>query len=711
MKKVEGKAKLELLLELSKRYRSGYHNKVVEYATLALTLARELEDSRSESRALGLISGGNLALIKFNDALEYGREAISAARRSRDKPYSAQLFEHMGSIYIELDSMDKALNYSLWSMKIWEELGDGVQFAYGLINIGVVYARFKKHRESADYYLKALAAFKAVNDRTGIALSLNNIGGAYNGTGDFEKALKYMDLAVDAFKEAGYQLRAARAYMGIGHIRLRQKEFHRALEDFYKALKLSEKIRDIQGIVAAYIYISRCLLEVKKYTESIAAIKKALPIAIRAGYGRHTIDLLVGLAKLYSILKNDEEGIKYLSQALKVAEKNDLKSLGTIILEAFFKTYARMGNYELAYNYYHGNVVLETTIREMLSIGEVRQLKLIKEKKKKEKEIEILEKDNQIRELNLERTTITRNIFIVGFILVSAILGLLVHKYLYLMAFWKKEKYMGRYRLLEKIGSGAMGTVYKARSVVDKTQLAAVKVLKEELQDNEKIKKRFLREGVIIDKLEHPNIIRIIERGEYKHRFFTAMELLEGETLEARLEKAGQLPVSTTIQIAAQIAEALAVIHQKNIIHRDLKPDNVMLLRTNGNRDTVKLLDFGLARMEIQTRLTESGNFIGTLQYISPEQILNSDSTTKNDIFSMGVMTYRMLTGESPFPGETAIEVMRRIVGTEPPPLSGSVGSIPGRLSLMVMKMVSKDPDQRPSAESVRRTFEEVSSS
>jgi serine/threonine-protein kinase len=222
------------------------------------------------------------------------------------------------------------------------------------------------------------------------------------------------------------------------------------------------------------------------------------------------------------------------------------------------------------------------------------------------------------------------------------------------------------------------------------------------LFSDENSKKRFKQEAVIIDKLEHPHIIKIIERGESGRQLFTAMEYLEGKTLESKINENKQLSINECLHIMVQISDALVFIHGKNVIHRDLKPANIMLVQNNGSPDFVKLLDFGLARMEFQTRLTRSGNFIGTLEYMSPEQLLNADSSPANDIFSLGVIFYRMLSGVNPFQGETIIEIMREVIKKEPFELLVSRPGIPGKLDYLVMKMMDKRPEQRPSAEAIR---------
>jgi serine/threonine-protein kinase len=265
-----------------------------------------------------------------------------------------------------------------------------------------------------------------------------------------------------------------------------------------------------------------------------------------------------------------------------------------------------------------------------------------------------------------------------------------------LFSFWKTQKYIGQFRLMEEIGSGGMGTVYKAHSLRDKTETAAVKVLKPELFKDESSKKRFRQEAVIIDKLDHPNIIKIFERGEYKEKLFIAMEFLQGKTLDVKIDEEGQMDLKECFHIMEQISDALLLIHGKEIIHRDLKPSNIMLIERDGDADFVKLLDFGIARMKFQSRITRTGVLMGTLNYMSPEQLAHSEFSPASDVYSLGVTFYEMVTGKIAFPGDTANDIMKQVLDTTPIEPGRFRSDIPGELNDLIMKMLEKDKESRP---------------
>jgi len=276
-----------------------------------------------------------------------------------------------------------------------------------------------------------------------------------------------------------------------------------------------------------------------------------------------------------------------------------------------------------------------------------------------------------------------------------------INRYLSLASFWKIHKYVGKFKLLDKLGSGGMGTVYKAENTMEKGEKVAIKVLREELFEDEKNRKRFKQEAAIIDQLDHPNIIKVYERGQSRRTMYIAMELLEGKTLTKKIEEESPLDLFEGLHIMVQVTDAVAKIHSKDIIHRDMKPDNVMLVERDHDPNFVKLLDFGLAKMQHQTRLTQTGMVIGTINYMAPEQIAGTEVSGAADIYSIGVMFYEMLTGKKPFEGETSIDIMKEIIEKIPVEPVRCRGEIPLELNELVLRMMSKKKAERPNAEEV----------
>src|SRR6185503_12352117 len=227
---------------------------------------------------------------------------------------------------------------------------------------------------------------------------------------------------------------------------------------------------------------------------------------------------------------------------------------------------------------------------------------------------------------------------------------------------------LGPYTIQAPLGAGGMGEVYRARDARLNRDVA-IKVIPPSVADNPAALARFEREAHAIAALSHPNILTIFDVGHSDGRPFAVMELLEGETLRARLAQ-GPLPVRKAVEIAALIARGLAAAHDKQIAHRDLKPENVFLTPTGG----VKILDFGLARDtsadSALTRLesptmapaTTPGTVLGTVGYMAPEQVRGEPADQRSDIFALGCVLYEMLTGARAFARETAAETMAMIL-------------------------------------------------
>jgi len=257
---------------------------------------------------------------------------------------------------------------------------------------------------------------------------------------------------------------------------------------------------------------------------------------------------------------------------------------------------------------------------------------------------------------------------------------------------------ISHYKVIEKIGQGGMGEVFLAQDTTLDRKVA-LKFLPEEMQQDSTAKKRFLREAKSAAALDHPYICHIHEVGEVEGQSFISMEYVQGETLKDKLAK-GPLLLNDALEKATEVAEALEEAHKQGIVHRDLKPSNIMLTP----QGHVKVMDFGLAKrvttaegqeQDITTALTKQGSTLGTVPYMSPEQVRGQVMDTRSDIFSFGVVLYEMLTGVNPFKGDTSVDTSHAILGETPPPLTRYTEEIPVLLQHTVKKMLAKEPDQR----------------
>lgn len=253
-----------------------------------------------------------------------------------------------------------------------------------------------------------------------------------------------------------------------------------------------------------------------------------------------------------------------------------------------------------------------------------------------------------------------------------------------------RKRKISHYRLLELIGEGGMGEVFKALDLNSK-EVVALKLLSPELLQDQENRSRFIREGQTMRSLKHPNIVETYEFGETDDQGFIAMEYLPGGTLQDCLQEHFPLPQSELRRIVEQICFGLQQIHSQGIIHRDIKTANIML----DAEKNIRIMDFGLSRSPIVTSMTSLGTAMGTLGYVAPEQITNINVDHRTDIFSLGVVLYELLTNELPFKGQNEMALIHSIFNTVPTPPSEIRPEISPEMDALVERCLAKEPEQR----------------
>ncbi|MFQ5753319.1 MAG: protein kinase [bacterium] len=248
---------------------------------------------------------------------------------------------------------------------------------------------------------------------------------------------------------------------------------------------------------------------------------------------------------------------------------------------------------------------------------------------------------------------------------------------------------ISHYKILNKLGEGGMGVVYKAMDIT-LGRIVALKFVSAEMATNESTKHRLMREAKACASLNHPNINTIFEFVEAEDRSFIVMEYIEGKTLQ-ELVNQKHFEVEEVLEIALQVVDALDVAHKQGIVHRDLKSANIML----DVHDRVKIMDFGLAKLSRGSLLTQTGATLGTAAYMSPEQAQGEEVDLRSDIYSIGVVLYELLTGELPFKEAHQLAVMYSIVHEAPNPPRELNPAIPAELEAVVLKAMEKDPNDR----------------
>ncbi|MCP5107013.1 MAG: tetratricopeptide repeat protein, partial [bacterium] len=734
---VSGKDKNKILLKLSAKYLASSPAKAVEYGKRALKLSQEIKDTAAEAQALQRVGNGFYYQSENKKALDNYQQSLAISRRRGDKNAVADTLNNMGLVYGNMREYQKALEYHFQSLKIVEEtegdkkgiarsytnistvylksgdydnaleyrqkllrvneeMGDKKETASALSYIGQVYWMLDDYDKVLEYNLKSLEIKEELGDKYGTARSLNNISIIHARINNIKKAIEYSERSLKILEEIGDKKHIASSLNNIGNLHTDQDMYEKSLQYHFRALKLREEANDREGISTSTTNIGKSYLGLEKYDKALVYMEKAVALDRELGDKASLATSLVNIGVLHSKIKKYDRASAYLKEALETAKEAKAKDTTKNIHLALSNLFAQKENYKEALEHYREYSDVKDSILNQTSNDKVAEMEARYESEKKKKEITLLQKNNEIQRLTLSRQKFKVNAFIAGLVLVFIIALLLFKRYLSLFAFWKKKSHIGHYRILEEIGSGGMGIVYKASPVMEKEKTVALKVIREEYSKDAVHRKRFMNEALLVDQLDHPHIVKVYERGETGNRLFIAMEMLQGESLDDIIAKGELIPLGHCIEIMAQLVDAVEKIHSKGIVHRDLKPGNIMLMEQVENKPFAKLLDFGLARAQSLTRLTETGEILGTINYLPPERISHQDFSAAGDIYSLGVVFYEMLTGEKPFLGSTPIDVIKLILEQEPiAPVKYRL-EIPAALNGLVLEMMNKSPERRP---------------
>ncbi len=248
-----------------------------------------------------------------------------------------------------------------------------------------------------------------------------------------------------------------------------------------------------------------------------------------------------------------------------------------------------------------------------------------------------------------------------------------------------------RYELEKLVGTGGMSNVYCAHDRLLERKVA-LKVLHPQYTEDEEYVARFRHEARAVAQLSHPHIVTVIDRGEDDGQQFIVFEYVDGENLKQLVERTGPLPARRAVELALEVADALAFAHEHGLVHRDVKPQNVLLTPDGA----AKVTDFGIARsLDVERGVTQTGTVLGTSNYLSPEQASGRPTTPSTDVYSLGVVLYELLTGEVPFAGENFVAVAMKHINESPPDVLQKRPDVPLRLAAAVDRALAKDPSER----------------
>jgi serine/threonine-protein kinase len=249
---------------------------------------------------------------------------------------------------------------------------------------------------------------------------------------------------------------------------------------------------------------------------------------------------------------------------------------------------------------------------------------------------------------------------------------------------------LGKYQVIDEIGRGGMGIVYRAYDA-DLRRYVALKVLLPHLVNDSQFLARFRREAVTVANMRHPNIVTVHDVGQTAGHYYIVMELLEGRTLRQEMERLGVLPLPRATRLINQLTAALDYAHSHGVIHRDVKASNIVL----DDRDSVTLTDFGLVKLRKGVGITQSGNTVGTLKYMAPEQIVEETIDHRTDIYALGVVTYEMLAGRMPYVADTPHQLIEGILLSAPIPITRANPHLPVEIENILARALAKKPQDR----------------
>jgi serine/threonine protein kinase len=249
---------------------------------------------------------------------------------------------------------------------------------------------------------------------------------------------------------------------------------------------------------------------------------------------------------------------------------------------------------------------------------------------------------------------------------------------------------VGNYKITEKLGEGGMGAVYKGVDLMLEREVA-IKALKPELASQPQVVERFRSEAVTLAKLNHQNIAALYSFFRQGEEFFMVMEFMRGQTLDEIITQSGSMSCEQAIPLFCHALEGIGYAHRLGIIHRDIKPANMMLTEDG----ILKVMDFGIARVLGTARMTRAGNLIGTIEYMSPEQVRGQETDERSDIYSLGALLFELLTGRLPFISENEYELMKMQIEHAPPSPRSFAPHIPEAIAAAILKAMAKDPAER----------------
>lgn len=695
----------------------GDFDRSIEFLNRALTIAERLDFTILIGQTCINLGINFFYQGKYDKARESYVRAIDIFEASGNKTDLLQCLNGLGVILNQTGQYQDGLSYYKKAFDMSAEMGDKESMGMIANNLGIVYYEIGGHDTALSYYLQSLSIEESIPNPRGIARTCGNLGNLYCAIGQRKKGKAQYDRALQIYRDLGATAQVAGCLNSLGSAFEAEDDDERAATYFQEAYDMAEKIGTKPLMVTATLNLGVLESKRENHQKARACFLDALHLSRELGDQESRAKCLLNLGRVEMDEGHLDAAQTRLEAALDMAESMEIRSLMRDVHQALSLVAEQTGDPTKAlahFREYH--TLFESTMNEE-AVHSMSEMEARYELERHEREKADLRRDQQILEqqARIQALSLSREKFKVRALIAISVLVLLLflwfgQRFLHLLAFWKRKSLVGHYRILEELGSGGMGVVYRAVNVVKDAEhpQVALKLLREESSTDPLLRRRFLHEALIVDRLNHPHIVKVVERGMSGDRLFLAMEWIDAPSLARFIEQSEPLSSKICVQFLLQMADILEAVHAKGVIHRDIKPENIMCVHATPSGFHIKLLDFGLAKSESLTELTVAGEILGTMAYLPPERISQQETSAPGDIYSTGAVAFEMATRKPPFASKQPAELLKQILEQSPPSLHTLRPDLPESLGDLIHQMLDRDPRQRPTAPDLRAALERI---
>jgi tetratricopeptide (TPR) repeat protein len=556
--------------------------------------------------------------------------------------------------------------------------------ANALQHLGVALYLKGDYDESVEVYLQAIRLYESLQMMGELAYAYGELGYQMKRR-DLERAKYYMRLGIHIAEAHNFQEKLSALYDNFGVLQEMSNKADSALYFYNKALQIKTTLNDSVGIPFTLNHLAGIYVIQDNFQKAAELLKESDRYRQKeeGNYGRIFNSMQWG--DLYYYQGKLDSAESYYLRTIAMPGAMDQNLTISYCYNQLADIYEQRGDYKRAYENQKNFEAFKDSLVNFQTNERIAALEIEYETEKKDRLL--AENQLKIAERNRQITLLVIGVIIV---LTAGIVWVVRNRQSILVL---RKRKISHYRLLELIGKGGMGEVFKAIDLNSK-EIVALKLLSPELLQNQENRDRFLREGQLMKSFTHPNIVKTFEFGETEQQGYIAMEYLTGGTLQDYLKSAFPFSSSELKRLVQQICNGLQEIHNQGIIHRDIKTANIML---DGDKN-IRIMDFGLSRSPLAATMTTMGTAMGTLGYVAPEQVTNVNVDHRADIFSLGAVLYELFTNQLPFTGENEMAMIHSIFNNVPQSPSSIQPEIGTGMDEIINRCLAKNPSERYSS-------------